>query len=1015
MARRIVASRTLGGWRVWTRCLVAALFLVIGVDAAGRRIGPDIENFDPPYSRSDPLVAKTLEAYDAEDDAEAERLSRLLLARSSSRRSEGALAQVEARFLLARVLDSQHRLTEAETQYRQGLMILQPLVAGNAGRGQRGAAVRSKAREWARYFELLLRDNLEGQGRFREADLLATIIPPAPGAASRAATDAPKVERAVGWLPPIAVMPCPGGKPDIREPSDAERQQRQEWDSAAVARSVAHDPAGAEQIIRKTLALDSVTYGPTHCEAAVDHRRLAEMLLDQDRFAEAEEEARRALTIFDRLNARHREAIYALETLAEAVGKREGAEAAEPYLRRALAASEQQRQGADNRETLFVRLDLGANLYAQGLLGEAEKVYRRALVSAQASYIDSQTLALDVQEFAGFLAERQGRIADAVNDYRAVCASRAELTARSRRGAMASLMTTLDQSESGTCALRRALALRRWVEAGGGSAEADRPDALRAEAFEAAQAALPSPSAEALARAGARIAAATSGAGGLAERYEAAIRRRDEAGYAPRTTWQDRMFEAPIPAEQQEERQRLDQEIAEIASRLAREAPLYWDIRTPQPLGIAALQARRGPDKVLLRKDEALILFMVPPGARHGLVFAVSKDRTGWDMIGMTGAELKRDVGTLRGSIDNLAYGVAPELREEGPGFAPFDRELAYRLYQALLGSPSIQDVIRDRKTLIFVPTGPLTTLPPGLLVTQPPRGAAGADDEAEMMRGTDWLLRRKAIAVLPSVASLRTLRQLAPRGRRSASEALLAFTDPDFSGTGTNDAPPPAARGRLRGYRSYFRDGKPFIEALRALPRLPHTRDEGMALAAALGVSRTAVLSGPDASKAELMKRNADGRLSRARIVEFATHGLVAGAGDGLAEPALVLSAGPRPEDWLLTASDAATLRLNADWVLLSACNTASPDLQEAEGLSGLVRAFFYSGASALLVSHWTIGDETSAQMVPMTIRLHRAGKGLSRADALRRASLAVLDNRHRDETHPVYWAPFTLVGDPK
>ena len=161
-------------------------------------------------------------------------------------------------------------------------------------------------------------------------------------------------------------------------------------------------------------------------------------------------------------------------------------------------------------------------------------------------------------------------------------------------------------------------------------------------------------------------------------------------------------------------------------------------------------------------------------------------------------------------------------------------------------------------------------------------------------------------------------------------------------------------------------------------------------------------------------MKRNADGRLARARVVEFATHGLVAGNGDGLAEPALVLSAGPKPRDWLLTASDAAKLRINAEWVLLSACNTASPDLQDPEGLSGLARGFFYAGASALLVSQWSLADDTAATLVPTAIRLH-ADKGLWRAEALRRASLAILDDRRADHTHPFYWSPFVLIGEPR
>ena len=97
-------------------------------------------------------------------------------------------------------------------------------------------------------------------------------------------------------------------------------------------------------------------------------------------------------------------------------------------------------------------------------------------------------------------------------------------------------------------------------------------------------------------------------------------------------------------------------------------------------------------------------------------------------------------------------------------------------------------------------------------------------------------------------------------------------------------------------------------------------------------------------------------------RIVYFATHGLVAGDIKGLAEPSLALSIPAQPsdlDDGLLTASEVAQLKLNADWVVLSACNTIAGDKPGAEALSGLARAFFYAGARALLVSHWAVAFE--------------------------------------------------------
>ncbi|MCA1662148.1 MAG: CHAT domain-containing protein [Novosphingobium sp.] len=182
--------------------------------------------------------------------------------------------------------------------------------------------------------------------------------------------------------------------------------------------------------------------------------------------------------------------------------------------------------------------------------------------------------------------------------------------------------------------------------------------------------------------------------------------------------------------------------------------------------------------------------------------------------------------------------------------------------------------------------------------------------------------------------------------------------------------------------------------------------------LAKVLKASASSVLTDSAASKAALFARNADGRLARVRVLEFATHGLVAGEGDGLSEPSLVLAAASKAEDWLLTASEAATLKLNTDWVLLSACNTGSPDGEGAEGLSGLTRGFFAAGANALLVSHWTV-DATAVRLVPDVIARH--AKGLGRAEALRQASLAILDDKTASKANPYYWATFALIGEPK
>jgi len=321
--------------------------------------------------------------------------------------------------------------------------------------------------------------------------------------------------------------------------------------------------------------------------------------------------------------------------------------------------------------------------------------------------------------------------------------------------------------------------------------------------------------------------------------------------------------------------------------------------------------------------------------------------------------------------------------------------------------------VIRDKPVWLFVPSGALTALPPGLLVTAAPAGGAAGDRDSQQLRATSWLLRSKAVAVLPQVSALRTLRAIPPGARIAAEDPLLVFADPDFSRPAARARRGVAARS-LRGYASFFRDGIPLAAALDELPSLPGTRIEGEALERALGGRPGSLLTGRDASKAQLLARNADGRLSRVRVLEFATHGLVAGDASDLYEPALALAAGATPQDELLLASEAATLRLHADWVLLSACNTASPDAPEAQGLSGLSRAFFFAGAKSLLVSHWRVRDDVAPRLIPSMLLIEREHDDVSRAEALRRASLAILDDTSMDAAQPAAWAAFTLIGEP-
>jgi len=140
----------------------------------------------------------------------------------------------------------------------------------------------------------------------------------------------------------------------------------------------------------------------------------------------------------------------------------------------------------------------------------------------------------------------------------------------------------------------------------------------------------------------------------------------------------------------------------------------------------------------------------------------------------------------------------------------------------------------------------------------------------------------------------------------------------------------------------------------------------------------------------------------------------LISGELKDLVEPALVLTpplVGTDDDDGLLTASEIAQLRFDADWVVLSACNTAAGEEPGATGLSGLAKAFFYAGARALLVSHWPVESEATTALTTRLFETLEATPSLGRAEALRRSMQGLLQSERT--SHPLFWAPFVVVGE--
>jgi tetratricopeptide (TPR) repeat protein len=460
--------------------------------------------------------------------------------------------------------------------------------------------------------------------------------------------------------------------------------------------------------------------------------------------------------------------------------------------------------------------------------------------------------------------------------------------------------------------------------------------------------------------------------------------------------------------------ERLRSARAALMKEIEARFPDYADLVNPEPVRIEAARS-------YLKPGEALVATFVGEGDSY--VWAVPHQGP----VAFAAAELGEKriaemVQALRTSLDPYAGSTLGELPD-------FDLQTGYRLYAALL--KPVAAGWKGADNLFVVAHGALGYLPFAVL----PVRAVKLDPETAPLfsnyRPVPWLARTHAVTALPSVASLRTLRNLSAGdpGRRP----FTGFGDPCFcreqlarKAAATDTARAANIRGRplqRRGLRIKMDlEHEPASADMSLLPPLPDTADElrGIARALKADVSRDLYL-GKAASEDRVKSMD----LTGVKVLAFATHGLLPGELDGLSQPALALSSPAvtgGTEDGLLTMGEILGLRLNADWVVLSACNTGTGEGAGAEAVSGLGRAFFYAGTRSLLVSNWAVETTSAKTLTTGLFRRQSADPDLSRAEALKATMLDMIEQLGFEDSegrmvfsyaHPIFWGPFSLVGD--
>lgn len=408
----------------------------------------------------------------------------------------------------------------------------------------------------------------------------------------------------------------------------------------------------------------------------------------------------------------------------------------------------------------------------------------------------------------------------------------------------------------------------------------------------------------------------------------------------------------------------------QLADVYKRQVELEWDIREQNPRYARV----RYPNPLKTEEirgglDEETALLEYAIGKERSTLFVLTRGKLSSYPL-PSAAEIARQAGVLRGAVERESLQTRKAYLES-----------ASQLYRMLVEPAVSAGALAGKKNLLIVPDRDLYYIPFETLLTRADAGGSYAD--------LPYLLRQYAISYVPSASVLAGLRQPRPAGTGD-SRSLVAFAP---------FAPPAGAAAQGAGLTR--REGG---QSFRALPA---SRQEVFGIGELYPGSALEFVG--DEATEDNVKRNP--AVAAARRLHFATH---AQLDERYPEySSLILARSPSgQEDGYLRVQEIFGLKLSADLVVLSACQTALGKEVTGEGLIGLTRAFFYAGAPSLVVSLWNVIDAPTPDLM---LDLYTQMDSLhDKSRSLQKAKLDLISRRPR-YAHPSFWAPFILIGEPK